>query len=145
MLARGLLTGDYWWCGGPSTGRSGRDVRRTRPGEDDAPVGCVVRQMIQIAGSLLVLAGFALSQWGVLDPRSRRYLTLNAVGSAILAVDALETGQWGFLLLEGVWAIVSTVGLVRVLRGRRRDRWPATSPATAAPADRRDQPGVTGR
>jgi hypothetical protein len=100
-------------------GRPGRDVRRTRPGKDDAPSGCVVRQMIQIAGSLLVLAGFALSQWGVLNPRSRRYLALNAVGSAILAVDALETGQWGFLLLEGVWAAVSTAGLIRAVRATR--------------------------
>jgi hypothetical protein len=114
--------------GGPATGRSGRDVRRTRPGKDDAPVGCVVRQMIQIAGSLLVLAGFALSQWGVLDPKSRRYLTLNAVGSAILAVDALETSQWGFLLLEGVWAVVSTVGLVRASRHRGRATADADQP-----------------
>ena len=97
--------------------------------QDDAPVGCVVRQLIQLAGSLLVLAGFALSQWGVLDPKSRRYLALNAVGSAILAVDALETHQWGFLLLEGVWAVVSTVGLIRV---RRR-------PAPLPPPTWRDQ------
>jgi hypothetical protein len=109
--------------------------------------------MIQIAGSLLVLAGFALSQWGLLDPRSRRYLTLNAVGSAILAVDALETGQWGFLLLEGVWAVVSTVGLIRVLRpaaraARRPAEPPAEPPAPAAhtvPTGGRGQPGATGR
>jgi hypothetical protein len=86
-----------------------------------------VRQLIQIAGSLLVLAGFALSQWGVLNPRSRRYLVLNAVGSAILAVDALDTRQWGFLLLEGVWAIVSTVGLVGVLRAAKPPPTPAPS------------------
>ncbi|MBX3195875.1 MAG: hypothetical protein KF727_12355 [Microbacteriaceae bacterium] len=75
--------------------------------------------VIQIAGSVLILAAFALAQLGVLDVKSVRYLVLNVVGSAVLAVDAAIGRQWGFLLLEGVWAIVSAVGLVAVLRRRR--------------------------
>ncbi|MEO6827687.1 MAG: hypothetical protein ABI255_03795 [Microbacteriaceae bacterium] len=75
-------------------------------------------QVVQIVGSLLVLSGFALAQWGLLDQKSLRYLVLNAVGSAVLAVDAFFGRQWGFLLLEGVWAIVSTISFVGVLRGR---------------------------
>ena len=75
-------------------------------------------QLVQIAGSLLVLAGFALAQLGRLDPKSRTYLVLNAVGSAVLAVDALRGGQWGFLLLESMWAAVSVVALLGQLRRR---------------------------
>ncbi|QDZ14451.1 CBU_0592 family membrane protein [Humibacter ginsenosidimutans] len=75
--------------------------------------------LVQVVGSLLVLAGFALAQWGILDPKSVWYLMLNVVGSGILAVDAVIGAQWGFLLLEGVWAIVSAIGLVAVLRARR--------------------------
>lgn len=81
-------------------------------------------QLVQIVGSLLVLAGFALAQLGVLDQRSRRYLILNIVGSGVLAVDAAIEHQWGFLLLEGVWAIVSMISIVVVLRGETA----ATSP-----------------
>lgn len=75
--------------------------------------------VIQITGSLLVLAGFALAQWGILDQKSLRYLVLNAVGSTVLAINAIFEQQWGFLLLEGVWAIVSAVSLVLVVRGPR--------------------------
>jgi hypothetical protein len=75
--------------------------------------------LVQVIGSLLVLAGFALAQWGVLDPKSLWYLVLNVVGSGILAVDAVVEALWGFLLLEGVWAIVSLAGIIGVLKARR--------------------------
>ncbi|WP_018348942.1 CBU_0592 family membrane protein [Longispora albida] len=81
----------------------------------------MVSQLVQILGSLLVLAGFALAQYGVLSPRSRTYLVLNLAGSAVLAVLALLDRQWGFLLLEGVWAIVSAAGLLKALRGGGQD------------------------
>ena len=77
--------------------------------------------IVQICGSLLVLAGFALSQWGVLNPKSITYLVFNLVGSAALAVDAAFGAQWGFLLLEGVWAIVSAAGLVRTVASKAHD------------------------
>jgi hypothetical protein len=74
-------------------------------------------QLIQVCGSLLILAAFAASQAGRLPIDSRLYLALNFVGSAILAVLAWIDQQWGFLLLEGVWAIVSLWGLAQLMRG----------------------------
>ena len=74
-------------------------------------------QAVQIVGALLILAAYAAAQFHRLDQDSRTYLVLNLVGSAILAVLALHEEQWGFLLLEGVWALVTAYSLYRVLRG----------------------------
>ena len=70
-------------------------------------------QLVQIAGSLLILVPFVLSQMGRVKSRSRSYLLLNLTGSLTLAGDAAVSSQWGFLLLEGAWAVVSAIGLIR--------------------------------
>jgi len=70
-------------------------------------------QLIQVLGSLLILAAFVAAQRGRLSPDSRTYLVLNLVGSVVLAVLAAMETQPGFLLLESVWAAVSAHGLVR--------------------------------
>ncbi len=75
-------------------------------------------QLVQVAGALLILAAFAAAQFGRLDQHSRAYLVLNLAGSAILAVLAYAESQWGFLLLEVVWAAVSLWGLVGTSRRR---------------------------
>jgi hypothetical protein len=69
-------------------------------------------QAVQVAGALAILAAYTLAQLGRLDQRSTSYLTLNLVGSLVLTVLAWHERQWGFFLLEGVWAVVSAWGFV---------------------------------
>jgi hypothetical protein len=74
-------------------------------------------QIIQIMGAVLILSGFILSQTNRLDAGSYAYLLLNLSGAAILAVLAFQAQRWGFVLLEGVWALVALVGLLIRLAG----------------------------
>jgi hypothetical protein len=79
-------------------------------------------QIVQVAGALLILVAFAAAQFGWMRLESVAYLTLNLVGAVILAWLAWDDRQWGFLLLEGVWSLVSAWGLAKALRGREPAR-----------------------
>ena len=70
--------------------------------------------MVQIVGALTILTAFVLAQRGTIDQRSRVYLALNVAGSGVLAVEAYLGHDLGFLVLEGVWFVVSAWSLARL-------------------------------
>ena len=67
----------------------------------------LVQQLISFAGALLILIAYVGHQLGWVDARGAAYNLLNAGGSAILAWIAFHPFQVGFVVLEGVWTIVS--------------------------------------
>ena len=74
-------------------------------------------EIVQIAGAVVVLICFLLAQAKRISPEGYPYLLLNLVGSAAMTMTALIACQWGFVFLEGVWALFSAWGLVQRFRG----------------------------
>ncbi|HET7315236.1 CBU_0592 family membrane protein [Salinisphaera sp.] len=74
--------------------------------------------LAQVIGALLVLVCFLLAQAGRVDPNAYHYLLPNLIGSAAMTVTAVINHEWGFVFLEGVWALVSSWGLIQRLRGK---------------------------
>ncbi len=76
-------------------------------------------QIISVIGALCILGAFAGITFHRLDATTLTYQALNLVGAGLLFIVAVAEVQYGFILLEGAWALVSVAGIVSVLRKRR--------------------------
>jgi hypothetical protein len=70
-------------------------------------------------GAVMVLAMYWMNAQGKISAQSKTYFTINAIGAFLILVSALASydgGDLGTVLLEGIWVLVSIVGLVKLAR-----------------------------
>ncbi len=79
----------------------------------------MLEQMISLIGAAMILGAFGAQQLGRLGHDSVLYLILNLVGAIILGVIAARARQAGLTLVEGAWAIISLISLIKVLKVNR--------------------------
>jgi uncharacterized membrane protein len=76
----------------------------------------MVYQVISLIGAVLILFAFASVQMRRMESESVPYQVLNFAGGLCLCVAAIAALQYGFILLEGSWTVLSAHGLWRVIR-----------------------------
>lgn len=67
------------------------------------------------AGVTLLLIAYFLNVRGTLANDSVLYLLLNTLGAGVACLSAVLLVYYPFIVLEGVWTLVSLLGLLRAV------------------------------
>ena len=76
----------------------------------------MLHQIASVLGALLVLGAYVALQRGWLGREDRSFNAMNFVGSVLLTWIAVVDRRVGFILLEGIWALLSLPGTLRPKR-----------------------------
>lgn len=71
-------------------------------------------QILSLIGAFLILGAFALQNFWKDHLSQKLYLSLNVLGAGALTVTAVVNEQWGFVVLEGTWTMISLYSLSRL-------------------------------
>ena len=73
-------------------------------------------ELLGSIGVAFLLLGFLLNLLKITTTGSRAYLLLNFIGAGIASYASYLVPYFPFVILEGVWCIVSLVSIVRLMR-----------------------------
>ena len=69
--------------------------------------------IISGAGVLLILAAFFLTTFNLLKEKSKLFFILNLFGGALACWGSILIDSIPFTILEGTWAVVAFIGLMK--------------------------------
>lgn len=75
---------------------------------------------IGMAGVLLMLAAYAATVSGRMDPLRPAALVMNLAGSLAVLLSLTRAFNWSAVVIESAWAVIAAAGLVRWWWKRRR-------------------------
>lgn len=71
--------------------------------------------IIGFIGVLITLLAFVLNVFSVITSKSFIFLLLNFLGAGLTCYASVLINYMPFVILEGVWSLVSLVGLTRLV------------------------------
>ena len=75
--------------------------------------------IVGVVGVLLILAAYAAGIVGRLHPQQALSLLANLIGASLILLSLSVDFNLSAVLMEGSWALVSLIGLARLLFVRR--------------------------
>jgi hypothetical protein len=73
-----------------------------------------------LVGVALILAGYAAATIGRLHPKGAPSLAINFVGASLILLSLTRTFNLSAAIVEGAWALIALIGLVRLAISRLR-------------------------
>ncbi len=77
----------------------------------------MIIQLFSMIGALALLSAFFINNTEVVKNKDHS-LWLNLIGGFILTITAYIEHQYGFIVLEGCWTLISLHSIVKYLRGK---------------------------
>lgn len=77
----------------------------------------IIIEVIGWLGALMILVGFALNGFEILQSQSYAYQLLNLVGALGVVVTSLHRKVHQTALLNGFWAVIAVFALINVVLG----------------------------
>jgi len=71
--------------------------------------------IIGTIGVGLILLAYCLNTFAIISGESKLFFIMNIAGAALSCYASLLIQYWPFVVLEGVWTLVSIIGLGRIL------------------------------
>ncbi|MDP3313193.1 hypothetical protein [Lutibacter sp.] len=68
---------------------------------------------IGFIGVFLILIAFFLNERELISTKNLWFILLNLVGATLACLASVLLNYWPFIILEGVWALISVNALVR--------------------------------
>lgn len=69
--------------------------------------------LIGTAGVTLLLVAFFLNLFGIIRKENQGYILLNLIGAVLACYASVLIGYMPFVILEGTWALVALIALIR--------------------------------
>ena len=79
-----------------------------------------ILDMAGVLGVGLILLAYAGAAFGKLDPKAWPSLALNLIGALLILGSLTESFNLSAVLMEGSWALVALIGLIRLAWKARR-------------------------
>ena len=80
--------------------------------ESDSMLSDIDTEFVAYVGMFLILLAFFLETRNKLHSKAKPYLSLMAIGSALLAIRAYLIEEWAFLILEVAWFSTAFLGIM---------------------------------